>query len=212
MKKLICLIAALTCIATITRAENAIPSQEEASQEMMMPKMAMPPHTEFKYYGLYGVIDYNFLMNLNPDNDNVMMNGVTAVGGFQWRRQSGVGLGFSYLNDASGAYTQIPVFVELRTHYLRNQLTPFTTLFAGYSLPLGTQSAGTTYTKINEGGITFGFTFGGRVAFSRNAGMNFFAGYQLLHMNEVEKGVMGIAATHESETFHCLKAGLGFNF
>ena len=98
-------------------------------------------HVEFYWRGVYVVGDASYMMNLNRSkNDNGFADTVSAFmpsasAGFQFRKEAGVGVGFSYLADPTGAFTQLPVFVELRSHFLRSRLTPYSVLQVGYSLP-----------------------------------------------------------------------------
>ena len=175
-----------------------------------------PPHTEFKYYGFYSVVDYTFVTNLTKTHgeyiDDFMLNGVTAIVGWQWRKESAVGIGFSYLNDATGAFSQIPVFVEFRSHFLRNRLTPFTAVQMGYTIPFGSSSTDEDYTRLDKGGITLGLEAGLRVALRPRLGLNIYVGYQMLQENSVERGIGNNAATRLPEQYHNLKAGIGVNF
>lgn len=186
-----------------------------------------PRHIEFKYYGFYSVIDYTFMTNstkesgqyLDPSTNSVVvytdkyvLNGITAVAGWQWRKESGIGIGFSYLNDAEGSFSQIPVFVEFRSHYLRNRITPFTAVQLGYSIPFGSKNAAEDYTRIDEGGITFGFEAGARFAVSQKFGLNLGLGYQMIQLNSVERGFNSVASTRLPELYHHFKFGIGVNF
>lgn len=211
MKKVLFLVAILGLGALNLRAENY-------SLNAMAPA---PPHVEFKYYGFYASLDYTMMMNLNKVEfdiggqhtvDSYLLNGVTAVAGFQWRKESAVGVGFSYLSDPNGSFSQIPLFLEYRTYFLRSRLTPFTTLQLGYSLPFGSVNPGADYIKINQGGITAGVTAGGRVAISRRFGMDLWVGYQLIQIRELERGFATEPATCLPELYHNLKAGVGLNF
>ena len=203
MKKTILLLLLLTATAA-TRAGQA-PSPQ-----------SLPPHVEFKYYGFYSVIDYTFMTNLNTTHgeyvDKYTLNGLTAVAGWQWRRQSGIGIGFSYLNDGNASFSQIPVFVEFRSHFLRNRITPFTAIQLGYSIPFGSKNAAVDYTRIEEGGITAGLSVGARFAITQKIGLNLYAGYQLIQNNSVERGFNSVAATRLPELYHNVKFGLGVNF
>lgn len=205
MKKTLLLLSLLTLI-TAARAEQLSP----------LAQMTNPPHIEFKYYGFYSVIDYTFMTNLNKVHgeyiDDYVLNGITAVAGWQWRKESAVGLGFSYLNDATGSFSQIPVFLELRSHFLRNRVTPFTAVQLGYSIPFGSKNAELDYTRIDEGGITMGFSAGIRFAIKQKFGLNVYAGYQLIQNNSVERGFNSVAATRLPELYHHVKFGLGVNF
>ena len=186
-----------------------------------------PKHVEFKYYGFYCVIDYTHMMCLSHQtgqyldpssgsivytNDKYNLNGISGVVGWQWRKESALGVGFSYLNDASGSFSQIPVFVEFRSHFLRNRVTPFTAVQLGYSIPFGTKNKVAEYTKIDEGGITFGIQAGARFAISPKLGINIYAGYQLIHINSLERGFNEVATSRSSELFNNIKFGLGVNF
>ena len=114
---------------------------------------AQQKHIETYWHGLYGVAGYDFSTNINKTKyeDKATFHGFYAVGGWQIRKESGIGLGAEFMKDPTGAFTQLPVFVELRSHYLRSQLTPFSTVYVGYSIPLGSTSGGDNAVKINEG-------------------------------------------------------------
>ncbi len=184
------------------------------------------PHIEFKYYGFYGVVDYTFMTNFKHEEDGYMdqtgvvhtyidkytLNGITAVAGWQWRKESGIGLGFSYLNDGTGSFSQIPVFVEFRSHYLRSRITPFSVVQLGYSIPFGSKNSDEEYTRIDEGGITFGFSAGARYAIKPKLGVNVYVGYQMIQINSVERGFAEVAHTKMPNLYHNIKFGLGVNF
>ncbi len=195
-------------------------------------------HVEFKYRGFYGIVNFSYLMNLNnnaeasnliePDKFSLM--GITGIVGFQWRHQSATGIGFSFLKDANGSFSQIPLFVEYRCHFLRNRLTPYVAVQTGWTLPLNTVNTGDPagvmdrrgihdsidlgheYIRVNKGGVMFGLELGGRVAFSRKLALNFYVGYQLMSLLEVERGYNAIPAQRLPELYHNMKAGIGFCF
>ena len=171
-------------------------------------------HVEFRYHGFYSVVDYALMKTVSTldDIESPLFHSINVVAGFQWRPESAVGFGFSYLHDASGAFSQIPMYVEYRTHYLRGRVAPFTTARVGFSVPVGSGSSGEHYAKINLGGLTFGARLGVRYAFTRSSGANIFAGYQMLQLNQVERGTNGQCETIGAELFHTIQAGLGFNF
>ena len=198
-----------------------------AEQPPVAAPQSIPPHIEFKNYGFYALIDYECMINFSHFSgqyyepvtgtvvgytDKYVLNGVSAVAGWQWCKESAVGLGFSYLNDPAGSFSQIPVFVEYRSHFLRSRLTPFTAVQLGYSIPFGTKNNVSEYTRIDEGGITFGFSCGLRLAISQKVGLNMFAGYQMIHCNSVERGFNSVAATRLSELYHNIKFGTGISF
>ena len=171
-------------------------------------------HVEFRYHGFYSVVDYALMKTVSTldDIESPLFHGINVVAGFQWRPESAVGFGFSYLHDPSGAFSQIPIYGEFRTHYLRGRIAPFTAARMGFSVPVGSGSSGEHYAKINSGGITFCLRAGVRYAFTRTFGANLFVGYQMLQMNEVERGTDGMCETIGSELFQTLQVGLGFNF
>ncbi len=186
-----------------------------------------PTHVEFKYYGFYCVIDYTHMVAFTNESgqymdpvsgqiiyaiDNYSLNGITAVAGWQWRKESALGIGFSYLNDAQGSFSQIPVFLEFRSHFLRNRITPFTSVQLGYSIPFGSKNAVEDYTRINEGGITFGLDLGARFAVSKKLGFNLYVGYQMIQNRSVERGFNQVAVSQFPELYHHYKFGIGINF
>lgn len=175
---------------------------------------AQAQHIEFKWRGFYLVGTYDHAMNLNktPYDDQVTFNGFTVSGGFQFRKESGIGMGASFMRDATGAFSQLPIFVELRSHYLRSRITPFTSIYVGYSIPLGSSSGGAESVHIEEGGVTSGANVGVRFAVTRKFGVNAYVGYQELYMTKVNRKVAGRLADTQPLLLHNLKFGVGFNF
>ena len=185
-----------------------------------------PPHLEFKWHGFYCSLDYTFMTNLNKEHggymdqngvehqyiDKYSLNGVTCVAGWMWRKESAVGLGFSYLNDPTGSFSQIPVFVEFRSHFLRSRVTPFTTVQLGYSIPFGSKNKEVEYTRIDEGGLTVGVSAGARFALRQRLGINAYVGYQMIQTRSLERGWNQVAATKLPELYHNFKFGVGINF
>lgn len=181
-------------------------------------------HVEFKWHRMYGVAGYEFSSNINAihfDLDEganleygtkATMHGIYAICGWQIRKESGIGLGVEFLKDFAGGLTQLPVFVEVRSHYLRSQLTPYTSAYVGYSIPLGFYGTGAAYTKIEAGGPTFGLNVGGRYAFNRKMGISVFIGYQLITLRKVGLYADGVLHITQPVTMHNFKAGVGFNF
>ncbi len=203
-----------------------------------------PPHVEFKYYGFYGIVDFCYFTNFNDNaemsnlavKDKFSLMGLTAIAGFQWRHTSALGLGFSYLNDQTGSFSQIPVFLDYRCHFLRNRVTPYIAGQLGWSIPLHTVNSGNNWIKINKGGVAFGTEVGARIAINPRFGINVYVGYQLIHLREVERSAANMnpsfwhyslnpetgvqipdedlnrAAQNMPENYHCIKAGIGFCF
>ena len=175
---------------------------------------AQAQHIEFKWRGFYVAGGYDHAMNINttPYEDNVVFNGFTVAGGFQFRKETGLGLGASYMRDATGAFSQMPIFLELRSHYLRSRLTPYTTIYVGYSLPLGSSSGGKESIQILSGGVTSGANLGVRFAVSRKFGIHAYVGYQELYMTKVQRKENGRISDTQPLLFHNLKFGVGLNF
>lgn len=186
-----------------------------------------PQHVEFKYYGFYCVVDYTQMFcftnfsgqYMDPAtgiiigfNDKYNLSGITAVAGWQWRKETALGLGFSYLNDPMKSFSQLPVFLEFRSHFLRSRITPFTSLQLGYSVPFGSKNMAVEYTRIDKGGITFAINIGARFAIKQKFGINIYAGYQMIQLNSVERGFDGVASTRMPELYDNIRFGLGLNF
>ena len=178
-------------------------------------------HMEFRWHGLYLVGDMTYGMNVNREVDEFtnMSEELSAfmptiAGGFQFRKEAALGVGVSYVADPTGAYTQLPVFVELRSHYLRSQLTPYTAVQAGYTLPLGSSSAPTPVSrKIAEGGLYFGLDMGVRYAFSRSTALAAHLTYRLLQANEMEwTDANGMPIPANPVVLHVLGGGVTFYF
>ena len=175
---------------------------------------AQAQHIEFKWRGFYAVGGYDYAMNINqtPYDDHVAFHGATVAGGFQFRKETGVGIGASFMHDATGAFSQLPIFVELRSHYLRSRLTPYTTIYVGYSVPLGSSSGGAESVQIKAGGVTSGANVGVRFAVSRKFGVSAYVGYQELYMTKVARKEAGRLADMPPLLLHNLKFGVGLNF
>lgn len=171
-------------------------------------------HIEPYWHGLYGVAGYNFATNVNTTaySDKATFHGFYAVGGWQIRKESGVGLGVEFLKDASGAFTHLPVFVELRTHYLRSQLTPYSTVYIGYAIPLGATSGGDNAVKINQGGPLWGVNIGARYAFNRNLAVAAYVGYMGERFGHVGRWVDGSLAIDRPLLLQNIKAGVSLNY
>lgn len=171
-------------------------------------------HIEYRWRGIYFVGDASYVMNLNRSaGENGLADTVSGFmpslsGGFQFRKEASVGLGFAYLSDPNGAFTQLPVFLELRSHFMRSQLTPYVVLQAGYSLPVGASSK-PPVTKIDEGGLYLGVEVGGRYAFNRTVALGLHASYRLLQSNAVIRhDAANKPMLTETVVLHMLGAGL----
>ena len=149
-------------------------------------------HIEFKWHGAYFVVDGSYVFNLNraPSlngyTDTLSAFNLNIIGGFQFRKESAVGIGVSYIADPTGAYTQMPVFVEIRSHLMRSRLTPYTAVQGGYSLPLGSSSEPPSI-QITKGGVYFGLEVGARYAINRTFAVGGHVGYKLLQSREVTR-------------------------
>ncbi len=171
-------------------------------------------HIEYRWRGIYFVGDASYVMNLNRSaGENGLADTVSGFmpslsGGFQFRKEASVGLGFAYLSDPNGAFTQLPVFLELRSHFMRSQLTPYVVLQAGYSLPVGASSK-PPVTKIDEGGLYLGVEVGGRYAFNRTVALGLHASYRFLQSNAVIRhDAANKPMLTETVVLHMLGAGL----
>ena len=198
MKKTILAVVALLCLCGTAAAQR---------------------HIEYKWRGVYVVVDGSYVMNINrtPSSSNVVTVADTVSGyalgisgGFQFRKEAGVGLGITYLMDPTGAFTQMPIFVELRSHFMRSRLTPFAVLQLGYTLPLGASSA---TTKIEKGGVYFGAQLGGRFAIDRGFAIGLHVGYKMLNMADVSLMTdKHKPLLNDVRTLHMIDAGLSLHF
>lgn len=171
-------------------------------------------HIEFRWRGIYFVGDGSYMLNFNRSaNESGLSDTVAGFmpslsGGFQFRKEAAVGLGFAYLADPTGAFTQLPIFVELRSHFLRSQLTPYTVLQVGYSLPVGASSE-PPVTKIDDGGLYLGIEGGLRYALSRTVALGMHLSYRMLQSNVVLRSDAANAPMlSESVTLHMVGGGL----
>lgn len=178
-------------------------------------------HIEFLWRGIYLVGDVTYGFNLNRSLDefdtvatklNALMPGISV--GYQFSKETGVGVGFNYVADPSGAYSQLPVYAELRSHILRDQLSPYTALQIGYTLPVGASSvADPVSTKIEEGGLYFGLEVGARYALSHTTAVAGHIGYRLLQSNLVSRSdIHAHPILAVPVTMHVLAIGASFYF
>ncbi len=195
MKKTILAVVALLCLCGTAAAQR---------------------HIEHKWHGFYAVVDGAYMHNLNRSaglNGEADTLGGAWMGlsaGYSFRKEASVGAGFAYVYDPNGAYTQLPVFVELRSHVMRARLTPYFVLQGGYALPVGASS---TTVKITKGGLYFGAEFGARYAIDRFFAIGIHAGYKLLNSNEVTRFEEdGTFKKADQTALHVINAGLSFYF
>ncbi len=195
MKKTILAVVALLCLCGTAAAQR---------------------HIEHKWHGFYAVVDGAYMHNLNRSaglNGEADTLGGAWMGlsaGYSFRKEASVGAGFAYVYDPNGAYTQLPVFVELRSHVMRARLTPYFVLQGGYALPVGASS---TTVKITKGGLYFGAEFGARYAIDRFFAIGIHAGYKLLNSNEVTRYEEdGTFKKADQTALHVINAGLSFYF
>lgn len=176
----------------------------------------VPPHIEYRSYGVYGILDFTHYFTLTevealPEFSG--FNAFNAVLGFQVRKETGLGLGFTYLSDPTGGLNQMPVFVELRSHYTRGRLCPYSVVSVGYSFPTGSFSGGQASVNIVTGGVNFGLTAGARFAINRNLGVSLHVGYKMLSMRDVRVNDAPLTAAYdEPMLLHNITAGIGLNF
>ena len=177
-------------------------------------------HVEYKWHRAYGVAGYDFSTNINEltYKDKATFHDFYAIYGWQIRKESGIGLGVEYKMDMTGGYSQLPIFVEVRSHYLRSQITPFTSLYVGYSIPLGMTGGTDKVTHILKGGPTWGLNVGARYAIPNTFGklskygISVFVGYQGIFMDKVQLIEDGQIQNALRVLMQNVKFGVGFNF
>ena len=173
-------------------------------------------HIEYKWHGFYAVVDGAYMYNfnrapgLNGEADTLSGAWMGLTAGFQFRKEASLGAGFAYVYDPAGAYTQLPVFLELRSHVSRARLTPYFALQVGYALPVGASS---TTVKITKGGLYFGAEVGSRYAIDRDFAIGVHAGYKLFNATEVTRyEADGTFKKADPSVLHVLNAGLSLYF
>ena len=167
-------------------------------------------HVEFRWHGMYLLADCSYGFNVNKKTDTVAGYLLSVAGGFQFRKEASIGVGFSYLSDPGGAFSQLPLYVEFRSHFLRSRFTPYTVLQLGYSVPVGGESE-PPVTKVEKGGLYWGFDFGGRFAVSRSFAMGAHVGYRLFHSNEVTRSKPDNSPMlSDAVALHMVTAGVSF--
>lgn len=200
----------------LTSMDISMLEESELSAPLSLP-FAAPKHVEFKYHGVYCVTDVAMAYDLT---EKVFLKGINISGGWQWRRHSGFGVGISYLTDAEGVFSQMPMFLEWRCHMLRSQVTPFTSLTAGYTLPMGRMNGNKEMKReVIRGGVVVGLSIGARYAFNRNLAVNAYIGYQLQSLrihryanSNLEVTDPNYSRIEESIIQNFIKFGFGVNF
>lgn len=197
MKRMILAIAAVLCLFGTAQSQR---------------------HIEYKWHGAYFVVGGSYISNinrapaLNGYTDTMSAFNLNIIGGFQFRKESAVGLGVSYIADPTGAYTQMPVFAEVRSHFLRSQLTPYTAIQCGYSLPLGSSSEPPSV-QITKGGLYFGLEAGARYAINRNFGVGAHVAFKILQSREVSRtDETNMPLTADPLTLYTLSYGVSLHF
>lgn len=204
MKKIFLLVLMCLSLGTVAMAETN------------MKNAALPPHIEFRNFGVYGILDYSHYFTLTevealPEFSG--FNAWTAVIGFQLRKETGIGLGYSYLLDHTHGLTQMPLFVELRSHWTRNRISPFTTLAFGYNFPTGSISAAPQTVNVEKGGINFTMSAGARFAVIRHFGVSVRVGYSMLSMRDVRICDSPLTPAYdEPMLLHNITVGASLNF
>lgn len=175
-------------------------------------------HVEYKWRGPYFVVDGSYLLNINREAglngraDTLNAVNVSIVGGFQFSKEAGLGLGVTYVADPTGALTQMPVFVELRSHFMRSRLTPYTVIQGGYCLPLGSTSE-PPKREITEGGLYFGFSFGGRYAIDRGFAIGLHVDYKMMQSSKFSRYDMSnVIELSDPIVMHTIGGGLSLYF
>ena len=147
-------------------------------------------HGSFRTRGFYSAIDFGYAFNLNRgeglnhEADTVAGYEMGISCGYQFSKEAGVGAGITYISDQNSAFNIMPAFVELRSHYLKSNLSPYTVVQVGYSIPLG---ASATHVKIEKGGVYFGVAAGVRYSFSKAIALGIHGGYQLVNLRQVDR-------------------------
>ena len=169
-------------------------------------------HVEYKWRGLYSEVNLAMGKVVSKDYNDVSFKEYSASFGFYTRKECGFGIGASYLHDANGGYTQLPFYVELRSHFLMYRLTPFTALQVGYTFPLGESSGGPNAITIDKGGAYFAVNLGLMVALSHQTAVDVYAGYQMLNLAKVTFKEHGKDIRYDPVLMHVVRVGVGLNF
>lgn len=184
----------------------------------LMGTAAAQRHIEYKWRGAYFVVDGGYLANLNRSEglngraDTLGAVNVSFSAGFQFSKEAGVGIGVTYVADPTGAFTQMPAYMELRSHFMRSRLTPYTVLQGGYCLPLGSSSE-PPRVQITKGGLYFGASVGARYAIDRSFAVGLHLDYKMMQSTEVTRyDISGKPELADPVTMHCVGGGLSLYF
>ncbi|MBR1798328.1 MAG: hypothetical protein IJ761_00305 [Bacteroidales bacterium] len=167
----------------------------------------------FKWHGFYSVLDYSHGFNVNRSVDTITANMLSFVAGYQFRKEAGVGVGVTYFADTKDGFTQMPFFIELRSHYLNSRITPYSAFQLGYCIPMGTERSEPPVTKIESGGVYFGAELGARFAIERSFAIGIHVGFKALQSTEiVRRDAQNVDAVKEVAQLNVLDFGISLHF
>ena len=174
-----------------------------------------------KGYGFFGVINAGGTFALAEEESTSLM-GLDIIGGYRLSYYTSVAVGVGYYNHSNKAdslnnlHSNIPIFFELRNHYSKNRISPYTTVNVGYAIKNGRASIPSKpQSGVIKGGPLVGVSVGVRYLITNTVGINLFAGY-VGHKENIEEHYfenIETPSTLERPNFlHQLKFGVGVTF
>ena len=167
--------------------------------------------------GFYGMLSGGGTLAFLAKDSGAVLAGAEFVAGYRWSLYSGVGAGIGFYKDMNDLHTTLPIFIEVRNHFMRNRFSPFSVISAGYSIPNGRVSNyRSLQSGVVKGGPMVGITLGVRYLFTKRTGINLFVGY-MGQKETIEEHILipsvGETASREVPYFlHQAKFGIGISF
>lgn len=147
-----------TRIETVGRNVLVIP-ESDVERLVLDEPVPQKERTDRKPYGYTALADLGFM---GGDQNTVSL---MLINGYQFKNRLSIGAGFGIEKFKEQV---IPVFADVRYHFLKGSITPFVYMQAGYSYPLGSSAEG-NMTEV-KGGAMLNPGLGLRMNFtSRNA-------------------------------------------
>jgi hypothetical protein len=138
------------------------------------------------------------------------MGSITVINGYQFFPYLAVGGGVGADISANNIYN-VPIFLDVRSHFLKGKTTPYVALAAGYNATIDENSDYYTRRQVLKHGAVFAASFGVKAWMSKKAAISVSLGYKL----QTTRGYVGnyylsndmITELHHSATFM-----IGFHF
>lgn len=127
-----------------------IPSEQIEKIIQEKPIINLRPAFKSDFKGFYNATNFYLLEGFLAGNRSSGL-GILNTFGYQWKYWLGTGLGVAYDNyDLNNRLASMPIFVDIRGQFTRDQVAPFYNLQTGYSIGIKDEDENITQ---SEGGF-----------------------------------------------------------